>query len=147
MQRPAAKPRSCQSWYNGLGLEDHAAAAAVRRVIHGAVFVGRTIARVVGLDGQQTPGNGAGHHAGGQRRGEKIREEGYNVYSHGLNSSSNAPHDDPPRRDFHDKVADSRYEGFAFSAADHVHVCRRHGYDLGDMAQRLSLRIDNRAIH
>ena len=37
------------------------------------------------------------------------------------------PHDDPPRRDFHDKVADGWHEGFAFGSADHVGVCGRHG--------------------
>jgi hypothetical protein len=58
-----------------LGLHHHARPAAVRRVIDGAVPIGREVARVDGVDGDHAGFAGPADHAGGERRPDQLGED------------------------------------------------------------------------
>ena len=68
---------------DGLGLEDHAFAAAEGTVVHGAMAVVGEVAQVVGGDVDRAAGDGPAQDSVVERAGEEVGEDGEDVEAHG----------------------------------------------------------------
>jgi hypothetical protein len=68
---------------DGLGLENHAFAAAEGTVVYGAMAVVGEVAQIVSGDLDRAGGDGAAENSVVERAGEKTGEDGEDVEAHG----------------------------------------------------------------